>query len=53
MQNYLELALRRPKFVDIAFWGPRLSLTMGHRVALADLLARCHVFEVVGTRELS
>ena len=35
MQNYLGLAVRRLKFVEIELLGLRLSLTMGHRVDLA------------------
>ena len=35
MHNYLDLAVRRLKFVEIKLLGLRLSLTMGHRVGLA------------------
>ena len=35
MQNYLGLAGRRFKFVEIELLGLRLTLTMGHRVAPA------------------
>ena len=35
MQNSLGLAARRLQFVEVELLGPRLSLTMDHRVDLA------------------
>ena len=35
MPNYLSLAVRRLKFVEIELLGLRLCLTMGHKVYLA------------------